>query len=302
MTDTTDPVRAALAIDPEDRAAQEHFVDAQVGPQDAALVWATANAIHAAHSELQEKRLENVGRVEWLGTVLRTAGATSDVEVPEFTHLGLPEVGSPEATAQSALAAAQAAEAAGLDAFTHSTPGNVVQASVVARAYFVRPLGDPADVGTVATLASAVLAPARQRLGADVPVPAVVAAVDLGCSTAKAAYHVATGATAPLDAMEWLEDRAAAAVAGAVRAAVPKIAASAGAWLGSFLGALVGAAPLGQEVGRQLGRLAGHVVADAVAAGARTLISAGIRAVKAAATWVSEKIAGLRGTLAVLFS
>ncbi len=302
MTDTTAPVRAALAIDPEDHVAQEAFVDAQVGPQDAGLVWATADAIHAAHSELRDKRLGGVGRVEWLGSVFRSAGATDDVDVPAFTLLGLPSPGSPEATAQSLLTAARAAEAAGLEAITQTVSDTVMQPSVVARAYFVRPLGDPADVGTVATLAAAVLAPARQQLGADVPVPAVVAAVDLGCSTAKAAYHVATGATPAIEAMEWLEDRAAAVVGGAVRAAVPKLAESAGAWVGGFLGALVGAAPIGQEVGRQLGRVAGPVIAEAIAAGARTIVSAGIRAAKVAARWVNEKITGLGGSIALLFS
>jgi hypothetical protein len=169
-------------------------------------------------------------------------------------------------------------------------------ARAAVQAWLDRPLGDAADRAFTADVTVAVLPWAARALGATVDVGVVATAVDLGMNAAKAAYRVASGQASLAEGLDWVADRAAAAVGSLVERAVDEHAGNAGEWLGAALGQLVGMAPMGRVVGRRLGELVGPAVAKVVRQGVETLTRATVRTVlrgvEAAANTVKRLLFG----------
>ncbi len=182
---------------------------------------------------------------------------------------------------------------------TVSTESN--QESTVAKAYFEAPLDTETDNDVKKVVAAAVEIAKKKKLLTDelneTSTIETTATVDAGMTSAKVAYKVEQKQLEPIDALDYLIDKAAARVIAVVDSTCKTAGGNIGAKVGSVLGGLFNpaAAELGAKVGRVVGAAAGKKVAEIVNKGVNVVASAAKSVVRsvcetASRTWESAKL------------
>ncbi len=123
----------------------------------------------------------------------------------------------------------------------------------------------------------------------------VAAAVDLGASTVKAAYKVATGERSALEGMEHVYDRATAATSEIIKHHASSIGGAIGMSIGAAVGTLFSAAGtiIGGQIGVMVGSMAGEKVGDFLSVGVKQLAEQAKTFAKTAWTGTTSIIGGL---------
>lgn len=174
------------------------------------------------------------------------------------------------------------------------------QESTIAQAYFDAPLDAETDNDIKKVVAAAVEIAKKKNLLVEELNEAstieITATVDAGLTSAKVAYKVEQKELEPIDALDYLIDKAAARVIAVVDVTCKTVGGNIGAKVGAVLGGLFNpaAAVLGAKVGRIIGAAAGKKVAEIVNAGVSIVASAAKTAVRtvcetANRTWEGAK-------------
>jgi ACT domain-containing protein len=144
------------------------------------------------------------------------------------------------------------------------------QESSIAQAYFDAPLDAETDNDVKKVVAAAVeIAKKKNLLAEELNQASTIettATVDAGMTNAKVAYKVAQKELEPIDALDYLIDKAAARVIAVVDTTCKTVGGSIGASVGAVIGGLFSpaGAALGAKVGRVVGAAAGKKVAEIV--------------------------------------
>jgi hypothetical protein len=178
------------------------------------------------------------------------------------------------------------------------------QESTIAQAYFDAPLDAETDNDIKKVVAAAVEIAKKKKLLAEELNQAstieTTATVDAGMTAAKVAYKVEQKELEPIDALDYLIDKAAARVMAVVDATCKTAGGNIGAKVGAAIGGLFNpaAAVLGAKVGRVIGAAAGKKVAELVNVGVNIVASVAKTAVRTAyegAKSVGRKVANWLG-------
>jgi hypothetical protein len=154
------------------------------------------------------------------------------------------------------------------------------QESTIAQAYFDAPLDAETDNDVKKVVAAAVEIAKKKKLLAEELNQAstieTTATVDAGMTFAKVAYKVEQKQLEPIDALDYLIDKAAARVIAVVDTTCKTVGGNIGAKVGAALGGLFNpaAAVLGAKIGRVIGAVAGKKVAEIVNTGVSIVASA----------------------------
>lgn len=144
------------------------------------------------------------------------------------------------------------------------------QESTIAQAYFDTPLDAETDNDVKKVVAAAVeIAKKKNLLAEELNQASTIettATVDAGMTSAKVAYKVEQKQLEPIDALDYLIDKAAARVMAVVDVTCQTAGGSIGAKVGKVLGGLFSpeAAKFGAKIGRVVGEVAGKKVAEFV--------------------------------------
>ncbi|MEI6336439.1 MAG: hypothetical protein WCS87_17925 [Methylococcaceae bacterium] len=154
------------------------------------------------------------------------------------------------------------------------------QESTIAQAYFDTPLDAETDNDVKKVVAAAVEIAKKKKLLAEELNQAstieTTATVDAGLTSAKVAYKVEQKELEPIDALDYLIDKAAARVIAVVDSTCKTVGGNIGAKVGAALGGLFNPAAvvLGAKVGRVIGVAAGKKVAELVNTGVSVVANA----------------------------
>ncbi len=181
------------------------------------------------------------------------------------------------------------------------------QDSTVAQAYFDAPLDAKTDSDIKKVVAAAVEIAKKKNLLTEelnqASTIATTANVDAGMTTAKVAYKVEQQELEPIDALDYLIDKAAARVMAVVDTTCKTVGGNVGATVGAALGGLFNpaAAVLGAKVGRVIGAAAGKKVGELVNKGVNIVASAAKSAVRTVCETASRAWEGAKSVWNSIF-
>lgn len=161
------------------------------------------------------------------------------------------------------------------DQFTQNGEHQIPIIGVV-KDFFESELNSPQDRNLKKVAASAAVLAQKTgvlRTPKNMGTHEVAAAVDLGASTVKAAYKVATGEHSVLNGMECVYDRATAATSEIIKHHASSIGGAIGMSIGAAVGAMFSGAgiAIGGQIGIMLGSMAGDKVGDFLSVGVKQM-------------------------------
>jgi hypothetical protein len=174
------------------------------------------------------------------------------------------------------------------------------QESTIAQAYFDAPLDAETDNDVKKVVAAAVEIAKKNKLLVEELNEAstiqITATVDAGLTSAKVAYKVEQRELEPIDALDYLIDKAAARVMAVVDVTCKTAGGNIGATVGAAIGGLFNpaAAVLGAKVGRVIGAAAGKKVSEIVNVGVSIVASAAKSAVRTVCETASRAWEGVK--------
>jgi hypothetical protein len=305
----------------------ENFLSERVGAEESEAILHAVDHGRRLYSELREAREEGVSREAWLANALKphltTDEESGDVSLTLAEGVTLIK-DTPVALARSLkdqlVSAVWCAEldVDPTDALTDqlSSPlleplGEAIEAAAerapapvkaLLSHYFESPLNDETERDVVSVVSSAVhRGSARLEPSARPEIETLGSVVDYGMFGAKVAAKVGGGAFSPEDAVELIEDRAAAHIARGVRRFVDKSLVAGGATLGGFLGGLIGQAPLGAKIGAVAGKVAGKLVSPLIEKGAKVVVKAARKVVSSVVKGVKSAVSSVVSSVASWF-
>lgn len=291
----------AWAGRPVDTTLTEHLGE-WLGEDTASALVDTIDLVLQETTNVREARVSGMTRQGWLGDTLKELAGGELSEQGTIT-LPLPGIGDMGPSTPAGLARqllepvlGGIGESFGSPIDLRTLPSLAEGAASMLDSVFNSPMDSEVERAVTAVASGAVHEWLNDE-GVEAPVQAVVGAVGLGVSTAKAAFKVASGELPLTGGLEFIEDRACATLGAMARTACTRAGGELGEQAGAFIASYVGLAPLGATAGRMLGHLAGAQVGKVVEKGIKKVGPPILRGVRKAAVAGMKKAASLFGSL-----